>query len=128
VATRKRLQSRDVASDSRAKDSADDHGGLLRCRSRDRVVHLADRRRIAMHQAAWVVDAASGGKGRRSEKRLGGLHRHASARHAISEAFSEAKTFRNSASGSMTRNNPASTQCNASLERCGEISTPSQTR
>jgi hypothetical protein len=44
------------------------------------------------------------------------------------EAFSEAKTFRNSASGSMTRNNPASTQCNASLERCGEISTPSQTR
>ena len=44
-----------------------------------------------------------------------------------SEAFSEAKTFRNSASGSMTRNNPASTQCNASLERCGEISTPSQT-
>ena len=43
-----------------------------------------------------------------------------------SEAFSEAKTFRNSASGSMTRNNPASTQCNASLERCGEISTPSQ--
>jgi hypothetical protein len=47
VATRKRLQSRDVASDSRAKDSADDHGGLLRCRSRDRVVHLADRRRFA---------------------------------------------------------------------------------
>jgi hypothetical protein len=24
------------ASESRAKDSADDHGGLLRCRSRDR--------------------------------------------------------------------------------------------
>ena len=38
------------------------------------------------------------------------------------------KTFRNSASGSMTRNNPASTQCDASLERRGEISTPSQTR
>jgi hypothetical protein len=80
VATRQRLQSRDVASDSRAKDSPDYHGGLLRCRSRDRVVHLADRRGFAMHQAAWVVDAASG---RRSEKRLGGLHRHASARHAI---------------------------------------------
>ena len=38
-----------------------------------------------------------------------------------------AKTFRNSASGSMTHNNLASTLCNASLERCGEISTPSQT-
>ena len=46
----------------------------------------------------------------------------------IPRAFSEARTFRNSAFGSMTRNNPASTQCNASLERCGEISTPSQTR
>jgi hypothetical protein len=65
VATRKRRRSRDVASSSRAKDSADadDYGGLLRCRSRDRVVYLADRRGFAMHQAAWVVDAASGGQG-----------------------------------------------------------------
>ena len=69
MATGKRLQGRDVASKSRAKDSADDddHGGLLRRRSRDRVVHLADRRGFAMHQAAWVVDAASGGQGRRSK-------------------------------------------------------------
>ena len=78
-----RLQSRDVASKSRAKDSADDHGGLLRCRSRDRVVHLADRRGFAMHQAAWFVDAQSSGKNRRSEKRVAGFHGHASARNAI---------------------------------------------
>ena len=87
MATRKRMQSRDVASDSRAKDSADGHGGLLRCRSRDRVVHLADRRGFAMPQAAWVVDAASGGQGRRSEKRVAGFHGHASARNAIPGIF-----------------------------------------
>ena len=76
---------RNVASGSRANDSADndDRDGPPRRRSRDRVDDLANRRRFAMHQAAWFVDAASGGKGRRSEKRLGGLHRHASARHAI---------------------------------------------
>src|ERR1700722_19846535 len=85
VAPRKRRQSRNVASGSRANDSADndDRDGPPRRRSRDRLDDLANRRRFAMYQAAWFVDAASGGKGRRSEKRLGGLHRHASARHAI---------------------------------------------
>ena len=38
------------------------------------------------------------------------------------------KDIRNSASGSMTRNNQNSTPCSASSERCGEISMPSQTR
>ena len=85
VAPRKRRPSRNVASGSRANDSADndDRDGPSRCRSRDWVDDLANRRRFAMHQAAWFVDAPSGGKGLRSEKRLGGLHRHASARHAI---------------------------------------------
>jgi hypothetical protein len=70
---------------SRANDSADndDRDGPPHRRSRDRLDDLANRRRFAMYQAACVVDAASGGKGRRSEKRLGGLHRHASARRAI---------------------------------------------
>jgi hypothetical protein len=70
---------RDIASSSRANDSAadDDYGGPLRHRSRDRVVHLADRRGFAVHQGARVVDAASGSKGRRSEERVPGFHSHA---------------------------------------------------
>ena len=58
------------SSGSRANDSADndDHDGPPRRRSRDWVDDLANRRRFAMHQAAWFVDAASGGKGRRSQK------------------------------------------------------------
>jgi transposase len=46
VATRRKHKGRGIASSSRAKDSADveDYGGLLRCRSRDGVVYLADRR------------------------------------------------------------------------------------
>src|SRR5260370_12933579 len=44
VATRKRLQSRDVASDSRAKDSADDNCGLLRCLSLNPTYHSASQR------------------------------------------------------------------------------------
>jgi hypothetical protein len=49
-------------------------------------------------------------------------------RHLAALARGQAKIFRNSAYGSMTRNNPDSTQCSASPARCGEISTPSQTR
>ena len=75
MAPGKRCQSRYVASGSRANESADndDRDGPPRRRSRDRVDDLANRRRFAMHQAAWFVDAQSGCKGRRSEKRLGGL-------------------------------------------------------
>ena len=36
-----------------------------------------------MYQAARIVDARTGSKGRRSEKCVVGFHNHASARHAI---------------------------------------------
>ena len=85
VAARQRRQSRNIASGSRPDDSADadDRDGPRRRRSRDRVVYLANRRGIAMHQAARIVDARSGGKGGRSEECVAGFHRHASARYAI---------------------------------------------
>lgn len=42
-----------------------------------------NRRRFAMHQAAWFIDTASGGQGRCSEERVAGFHNYALARHAI---------------------------------------------
>ena len=84
VATRKRRQSLTSPPVPEPTTAPTTHrDGPPRRRSRDRVDDLANRRRFAMHQAAPFVDARSGGKNRRSEKRLGGLHRHASARHAI---------------------------------------------
>jgi hypothetical protein len=85
---------------------------------------LVNRCRFAMHQAAWVVDTASGGQGRRTEKRIAGFHNHASARHAI-PGYSPKQRHPGI---SMTRNNLESMPCSASPERCGEISTQSQTR
>jgi len=80
---RRQSQSCNSASGSRACDGAHDRDGAPRRRSRDRLADLADRRGIAMHQATRITDIRAGGKGRRPEKRLAGLHCNASARHAI---------------------------------------------
>ena len=99
-----------------------------RRRSRDRVVYLANRRGIAMHQAARIVDGRSGGKGGRSEECVAGFHRHASARYAIPSHSSKQRHSKNSTSGSMMRSNREFTQCSASRARFGKTSTPSETR
>ena len=77
-------------------DSADndDRDGPPRRRSLDWEDDLANRRRFAMHLAAWFVDAASGGKGRRSEKRSRRTSPPCVGSPCDPEAFSEAKTFR----------------------------------
>ena len=66
----------------------------MRRRSHDRVVRLADRRGFAMYQAAWVADAASRSKGRRSEKRIARkLRRDLDAvTNALTESWSNGQT------------------------------------
>ena len=84
LVTRQRRQSRNIASGCRADGAdVDDRDSPSRRRSRDRVIYLANCRGIIVYQAARIVDARTGSKGRRSEKCVVGFHNHASARHAI---------------------------------------------
>jgi hypothetical protein len=125
VAARQRRQSRNIASSSRADDSADadDRDGPLRRRSRDRVVYLANRRCFAMHQAARLLTLGQAAK----VDALKSASQDFTAMRRLAMRFRgilRSKDIQKFGVWLDDAQQSGISQCSASPELCGEISTP----